>query len=101
MTTQELNIKVLTDLSDIELKVSQTMQRLPEEVRHQFVDGVRGLLLNRRVRCVRCDELIGELIPDVTGAAPGTLKSFAFRVRLNGLDELCASALRAAHGDVG
>lgn len=101
MGAQELKVNISADLSDIERKVGQTLACLPQELRHQFVDGVRGLLLDGRVRCIRCDELIGKFIPDVSGAASGTLKSFAFRVGLTGLDELCASALRAAHGDVG
>lgn len=95
----ELKVGLLTDLSDIEEKIGQTLSLLPEELRHKFVDGVRSLLLDGRVRCIRCDELIGESIPGVSSAASNTLKNFAFRVSLGGLDELCATALRAAHGD--
>lgn len=95
----ELKVGLRTDLSDIEEKIGKTLSRLPDELRHQFVDGVRSLLLDGRVRCIRCDELIGESIPGVSSAASNTLKIFAFRVCLDGLDELCATALRAAHGD--
>lgn len=95
-----LKIGVLTDISEIEEKIGQTLPLLPEELRHKFVDGVRGLLLDGRVRCVRADELVDQCVPDVSGTTVRTLKNIAFRVSLDGLDELCASALRAANGDI-
>lgn len=97
--TTELKIGILTDLSEVEEKISQTLAKLPQELRHKFVDGVSDLLLDGRISCVRSHELIGEIIPGVSGTASNTLKNFAFRVSLGGLDELCATALRAAHGD--
>ena len=96
----ELKVGLLTDLSDIEEKIGQTLSLLPEELRHKFVDGVRSLLLDGRVRCIRADELVDQCAPDVSGTTVRTLKNIAFRVSLDGLDELCAATLRAAHGNL-
>ncbi len=95
----ELKIGVLTDISEIEEKIGQTLFQLPEELRHQFINGVRGLLLNGCVRCIRSNELISERTSVVGSAAANTLKDFVFRIHLDGLDELCAAALRAAHSN--
>lgn len=95
----ELKVEVLTDLSDIEEKIGQTLSHLPEELRHQFVDSVRSLLLNGGLRLIRADELLGKLIASVDRPAPGTLKTIAFYGVLEGLDERCLSALRTANCD--
>ena len=98
--TTELKIGILTDLSEVEEKISQTLAKLHQELRHKFVDGVSDLLLDGRISCVRSHELIGEIIPGVSGTASDALMNICFRVSLGGLDELCASALRTANSDI-
>jgi len=99
MDTQELKVQVLADLSDFEQKISRTLERLPLELRDEFLGGLQRFLFDSRLCLVRIDELLDEGVTGEGSAASSAGEKLVFRVSFTGLDDLCASALRAADGE--
>nr|WP_263987017.1 hypothetical protein [Pseudomonas sp. HS-18] len=96
MAIQELKVQVYADLSDFEQKVRQTLERLPLELRDDFLSSLERLLSDSGLSLIRVDEAFCEGIAGEGGIASSAGEKLVLRVGFAGLDDLCASALRAA-----
>ncbi|KES23108.1 hypothetical protein [Pseudomonas sp. AAC] len=99
MDTQELKVQVLADLSDFEQKISRVLKRLPLELRDEFLSSLQRFLFDSRLCLIRIDEPLDEGVTGEGGIASGAGEKLVFRVSFTGLDDLCASALRATDGE--
>ncbi|WP_158664880.1 hypothetical protein [Pseudomonas sp. SWI44] len=96
-----MKIEIIADLTDLEGKVTSTVERLPLHLRKGFFESVLNLVRSGAGRLVYFRSGESKRVDSADGAAAYTLIPRIGRFDLVGIDELCAAALGASGAEAG
>lgn len=95
-TPHEVKFEIIANSADLEGKVSKTLGLLPLHLRKGFLESVLDLVRSGACRAVYVRLGKRSFVQGADGATTYALIRRIYSAQLVGLDELCATALRAA-----